>query len=176
MEYFLQTFGNVTIGKAAVVIGAGIFLIMCYKKVAKYFAEKTLREKEKDDRIQQVIDQAQKYPQWHQQSINAQERFNGVFGELSKKIDAVNNHLEEMKIKNDENRATDCRYRILRFDDEIRHDERHTKEHFDQILEDITEYERYCDDHPEYSNNKAKMAIKNIKRIYEKCVNENTFL
>lgn len=176
MEYFIQTFGNITIGKTAVVIGAAIFLIACYKKVAKYFTEKALRDKEKDERIQQVIDQAQQYPKWHQQSIDIREQLNGAIKELSGKIDTVNRSLGEMKAENGESRATDCRYRILRFDDEIRHDERHTKEHFDQILEDITEYEKYCKNHPDYSNNKAEMAIKNIKRIYEKCTNESAFL
>lgn len=176
MEYFLEVFGGVTIGRAAVIIGAAAFLFACYKKVAKYFKEKTMRDIEKNDKMQKVIDQAAQYPNWHQQSINAQEKFNEVFEQLSDKIDAVKTHLEEMEVKNDENRATDCRYRILRFNDEILHDERHTKEHFDQILEDVTKYEKYCKAHPSYSNNKAVMAIKNIKRVYEKCTNENTFL
>lgn len=51
-----------------------------------------------------------------------------------------------------------------------------TKEHFDQILDDITRYERYCADHPEYENNKAVFAIANIKRVYQKCADENIFL
>lgn len=176
MEYFLQTFGNVTIGKAALVIAAAAFMIACYKKVAKYFTEKALRDKEKDERIQQVIDQAQKYPQWHQQSIDIREQLNGAIKELSGKIDTVNTALEEMRTETGDERATDWRYRILRFNDEILHDERHTKEHFDQILEDVTKYEKYCKSHPNYSNNKAELAIKNIKRVYEKCTNENAFL
>ena len=36
-----------------------------------------------------------------------------------------------------EREANSCRYRILRFDDEIRHKQKHTKENFDQMLEDI---------------------------------------
>lgn len=72
--------------------------------------------------------------------------------------------------------AQNARYRILRFDDEIRHDVRHTFEHFNQIIEDIDAYEQYCEAHKEYPNNKAKSAIRNIKEIYEKCRNENTFL
>lgn len=75
-----------------------------------------------------------------------------------------------------ENEATTCRYRILRFNDEILHDQKHTKEHFDQILDDVTRYEKFCAEHPEYENNKAVMAIENIKRVYQKCSNDNTFL
>lgn len=72
--------------------------------------------------------------------------------------------------------ANSCRYRILRFDDEIRHGQKHTKEHFNQMLEDIDGYERYCYEHPNYKNSKAVHAITNIKDTYNKCVHNNTFL
>lgn len=76
----------------------------------------------------------------------------------------------------DEREANDCRYRILRFDDEIRHKKKHTKEHFDQILGDITTYEQYCEEHPRYKNNVAVFAIKLIKETYETCIEEGNFL
>lgn len=66
--------------------------------------------------------------------------------------------------------------RILRFDDEIRHKTRHSKEHFDQIIEDVDTYERYCRDHPRFPNGKAVSATDNVKRTYEKCKAENSFL
>lgn len=82
----------------------------------------------------------------------------------------------EVMDKLNENEATTARYRILRFDDEIRHKSRHTEEHFNQILEDIDAYERYCKDHPKFKNSKAVSAIENIGRTYEKCRQENSFL
>jgi hypothetical protein len=82
----------------------------------------------------------------------------------------------EVKETIEEGEATNKRYRILRFDDEIRHHTKHTEEHFNQILEDIDKYEKYCNSHPNYMNNKAEFAIKNIKQTYEKCRSENSFL
>lgn len=83
----------------------------------------------------------------------------------------------EIMDKLNESEATDARYRIIRFDDEIRHRVvRHTEEHFNQILSDIDEYERYCSTHPDYKNSKAVMAIENVRRTYEKCRKENSFL
>jgi hypothetical protein len=77
----------------------------------------------------------------------------------------------------DEEKANTRRYRIMRFDDEIRHNkEKHTEEHFNQILADIDYYEEYCAKHPEYPNNKSVSAIKNIKRTWEKCKRDNSFL
>lgn len=78
--------------------------------------------------------------------------------------------------KMEENNANEARYRILRFDDEIRHEVFHTEEHFNQIMDDIDTYEDYCDTHPKYPNNKAVYAIEKIKHTYKKCRDENLFL
>ena len=86
---------------------------------------------------------------------------------------ALNADLNE---KMEANEAKTARYRILRFDDEIRHKTRHSKEHFDQIIEDVDTYERYCRDHPRFPNGKAASATDNVKRTYEKCKAENSFL
>nr|DAL67060.1 MAG TPA: hypothetical protein [Caudoviricetes sp.] len=82
----------------------------------------------------------------------------------------------EVMDKLNESEATNCRYRILRFDDEIRHKVKHTEEHFNQIMEDIDNYERYCSSHPNYKNSKAVSAIENTRRTFEKCRRENSFL
>ena len=73
----------------------------------------------------------------------------------------------EIMDKLNESEATDARYRIIRFDDEIRHHVKHTEEHFNQIMSDLDEYERYCSTHP---------AIENVRRIYPKCRKEIAFL
>jgi hypothetical protein len=74
------------------------------------------------------------------------------------------------------NEAGNARYRIIRFDDEVRHKTRHTEEHFNQILGDIDSYENYCKSHPNFPNNKARLAISNIKDTYTKCKKDNSFL
>lgn len=82
----------------------------------------------------------------------------------------------EIMDKLDENEANNSRYRIIRFDDEIRHSRKHTVEHFNQIMTDINEYEKYCRTHPNYKNRKAEFAIKNIEKVYQECWKENSFL
>lgn len=82
----------------------------------------------------------------------------------------------EIMDKLNESEATNARYRILRFDDEIRHKVKHTEEHFNQIMDDIDDYERYCSSHPNYKNSRAVSAIENTRRTYEKCRRENSFL
>lgn len=176
MEYFLQTFGGITVEKVVVIIAAIVFLVAIYKKIEKYISEKAIRDKQEKESIQRVIDQAEQYPKWHQQSIDIRESLNGSIQSLGNKLDAVNKALDEMRAENNENKAMSYRYRILRFDDEIRHGTKHSKEHFDQIIEDVDEYEEYCSKHPDYENNKAVLAIENIKATYKQCAREHTFL
>lgn len=82
----------------------------------------------------------------------------------------------EVVDKIDESLAITSRYRIIRFDDEIMFRVKHSEEHFDQILEDVDRYEKYCKEHPEFPNNKAVNAIDNIKRVYRKCKETGGFL
>lgn len=74
------------------------------------------------------------------------------------------------------NEATASRRRILRFNDEAVFGLKHTREHFDEIIADIDNYESFCKENPDYQNNKGKMAMHNIKSIYQKCINDNTFI
>ena len=92
------------------------------------------------------------------------------------KVEKIERDVADVKKEVGENTAVSARYRILRFDDELLHDVKHTKEHFDQILLDIDVYEKYCDSHKDFRNNLAVMAIEHIKIVYQKCSRENLFL
>ena len=92
------------------------------------------------------------------------------------KMDKLENDVADVKKEVAESSAVTSRYRILRFDDEILHEVRHTKEHFDQILLDIDVYEGFCEEHPDFKNNLAVMAIRHIKHVYQKCSTDNSFL
>jgi hypothetical protein len=95
---------------------------------------------------------------------------------LDKKVDNVDKELGDHKEKSEERHATLCRAHILRFGDEVLHGVPHSKEGYDNILLDIDNYEEYCDKHPGYKNNIAVATIKNIKRMYQKHLEDDSFL
>ena len=78
--------------------------------------------------------------------------------------------------KEDERHARTLRRDILRFGDEIRHIPKHSKERFDDILLEITEYEAYCDSHPDFKNRMTTSTVKLIVSVYEKCLEDDSFL
>ena len=96
---------------------------------------------------------------------------------IEQSVKDVSDKLQEEKAERIEERILDRRIRILRFNDELLTDSmKHSKESFDQVLDDITAYENYCDTHKGFKNDKAKMAIENIRQIYFKCCKDKDFL
>lgn len=99
-----------------------------------------------------------------------------INGELMEKVDSLEQKVEKMAQEEQLQRAKDARTRVLRFGDELIHDVRHTKEHFDDVLRDITEYEKYCDEHPKFENDQMHITAEHIKETYHKCLKEHSFL
>lgn len=87
---------------------------------------------------------------------------------LEDSIKKVDNKLDEHIKLEEEREATTSRQRILRFNDEIINGANHSREHYEDMIQHIDTYEKFCADYPDYQNNKCKMAIANIKETYHK--------
>ena len=96
--------------------------------------------------------------------------------ELIEKVDKLERDFKSAERRREERDIKDARARVLRFGDELIHDVRHTKEHFDDILLDITEYEKYCDTHPDFENDRMTITAQIIKETYHNCMIKRTFL
>lgn len=84
--------------------------------------------------------------------------------------------LEEHIQADDDRDANMHRQRILRFNSELMRGLNFTYEYYLDMLRDIDEYEMYCENHPNYKNNRAVMAIANIKRVYQEHEKNRDFL
>lgn len=89
--------------------------------------------------------------------------------ETRKKLDA---HIEE----GEERKADNYRSQVLRFNNELVRGIGHTEEDYNEILNIIWKYEKYCENHSKYKNNKMPHAIKNIERMYDEMLRTNGFL
>lgn len=96
--------------------------------------------------------------------------------ELSGKIDNVASELKSHIDANEMETVQSARVRILRFADECRREEKHSKEFFDSVLDDIDLYEQYCDSHPKFKNNKTVASTKVIKDLYQECIIGDKFI
>ena len=93
-----------------------------------------------------------------------------------KDIDSLKDSFKTMREEEEVKDAQAARRRILRFNDELLRNLDHSKEYFDDILEDIKIYDRYCDEHKDFTNGKTVMAKKNIEHCYEQCMEKHSFL
>lgn len=99
-----------------------------------------------------------------------------INAEVIDRVGKLENDVQTIKKNTEEHEAKSARVRILRFGDEILHNVKHSQEHYNQVLLDITEYEEYCRQHPEFRNNVTGITTKRIMATYEKCLKDNSFL
>lgn len=99
-----------------------------------------------------------------------------INGEVLERVDKLSEEVDHLRKSEELKIARHSRQRVLRFNDELLFGQKHSKEHFDEILEDIDIYEKYCRNHPEYENHRADLAIATIQDTYKSCLREKGFL
>lgn len=98
--------------------------------------------------------------------INRSDKQKTTNEDLKKAIEALSEVVSR-------NQATLCRTHVLRFDDELLNDVKHSKEYFAQQLQDIDTYEAYCKANPDFKNSYAEAAIEHIRSTYKKLLEEH---
>lgn len=101
---------------------------------------------------------------------------NALNADVLAEVKQTKKRLDDHIATDDERNANLLRTQILRFNDELVDDRKHTKEHFDEILSIIDEYETYCRTHEDYKNNKCAHAVANISRVYDERLEKHDFL
>ena len=100
--------------------------------------------------------------------------------QVRNRMDELEKKIDNMKISEEENEqlkeALAARRRILRFNDELLLKIKHSKEMFNDILKDITDYDNYCRTHPDFKNKRAAFAEENVAQAYQDCMENNSFL
>ena len=99
-----------------------------------------------------------------------------INGEVLQQVSETKTKLEEHIEADGKHTADQHRTRILRFNTECLRHQRHTREDFIDILSEIDEYERYCQAHPDYKNQRCVHAVKNIGRVYDTLLETGDFL
>lgn len=96
--------------------------------------------------------------------------------DVNTEVKGIKKDVSDIRDEAKEREATGRRTRILEFGDGLLHGVNYSKEHFDQILLDVTAYETYCSEHPNYMNSIAEATIKHIKKVYQQCLDHDGFL
>lgn len=92
-----------------------------------------------------------------------------------KKIDAVNDKIEEHIKESEINNLQDTRRNILAFANECMYGRKHTKEQFDFVISECDSYELYIEKN-NIKNGVVSSAIREIRRLNDKCIQTNSYL
>lgn len=99
-----------------------------------------------------------------------------VNADVTRELSEISRKLDGHITMDDRRTADGHRARILHFNNELLRSIDHTKEEFIEVLNEIDAYERYCADHPDYPNNRAVLAIENIRDSYRERLQKHDFL
>lgn len=97
-------------------------------------------------------------------------------GEVIERVKEIERRLDKKEKRDDERDALSARRRIIVFNDEIVRMISHTPEHWNSILEDTTDYEKFCDANPGFKNDRASQSIINIRTTYSELQKEHKLI
>lgn len=120
MEQFLTIFGDIKITQVVVCILACFFIWKIYKQLYKFIIEKYKAEKQKEEQIQNLFTEVNKYPEYRKQSREIQEQFRTEIDglrntqrQLSETQTEIYNTLRNMQETNDKRERNKIRDRLL---------------------------------------------------------------
>ena len=97
---------------------------------------------------------------------NKQDKSDAVLSAI-KELDG---RVERIEKSLDERDAVLARTHILRFSDDIYNGINHSKEYYDQTLDDLKTYTKYCESNPGFANGRTEKAGEYIQKEYDRLI------
>lgn len=113
---------------------------------------------------------------FHGEMLDEIGKLNNKVDNIDNKVDVLDNKMNEHEEQDKRDKILAKRKDILEFADEIYNQKFHSKEHFEEILSLIDDYEDYCNEHDNFENNKAVIAIQRVKEVYKDCLENHKFV
>lgn len=108
--------------------------------------------------------------------VGARQRKKDKDDAVMKKLDSISQAVDDQKKATEERFIRLDRSAIIKFADEISRKLEHSSEAFDDVLEAIDRYDKYCKSHDDFKNSKTTISAKLIKDTYERCKTEHKFI
>ena len=102
-------------------------------------------------------------------------RLNAKLEEIDQKVDKLSGDLDKHIEESFAKELRDTRKDILNFCNSCMVGQKHTKEQFEFVIKQCDSYEKYIEDN-KIKNGVIDAAIKEIRRLNQKCIEENSYL
>lgn len=100
---------------------------------------------------------------------------NKLNADLTERLEKVESKLDDHIAESEQKELMDMRRDILDFCNACMNKRRHTKEQFKFVIKECDAYEKYIEE-KHIKNGEITAAVKEIRRLFEKCIQENSFL
>ena len=107
--------------------------------------------------------------------INRHDGKKEIIQGITEKMDKMAVDMKDLREDLLRGRAISARIRILSAADEIRQKISHSREWWDQVMDDSSFYEDYCNQHPDFVNKKAVHAKDLLDKVYAERLYKNDF-
>lgn len=104
--------------------------------------------------------------------IQRKDEKDGKYADILNAISKLTEEVQDIRHDQRERDAVLARTHILRFNDELYNNIHHTREYFDQTIDDIKTYEKFCEENPEFVNGRTEQAARFIRDAYERLYKE----
>lgn len=109
--------------------------------------------------------------------IKRHDEKKGVLSTIKEELASLKKSIDDLNTTRNRDKADNARRRILAATDELRTGITiHTQEWYNQLNDDVDDYEHYCNKDKDYANTKAVSAIEYFKKNYAKRLEQNDFL
>ena len=96
-----------------------------------------------------------------------EEKISKRFDKVDSNMDDFKDEVKQLDRKIDDTAAKQARVRILRFACELQSGHKFSKEYFNQVLDDISDYKQHCETYDDFMNDRAESAIKTVRKVYD---------
>ena len=111
----------------------------------------------------------------HDRLKGVTESIDTLKGDMNERFDTLDRKIDTVDAKSDERFAISARVRILRFEDELQEERKHSKDSWDQVMSDIDYYEEYCGKHKDFKNNQTVATVEHIQHGYRERLEKRDF-
>lgn len=96
MDALLQVIGGLDVSGIILVLSALIFIYKCYDKVSKTIIQHYEEERKRNEQMKDMMQEIARYPQYRQQSIDIQHRWEDIIANVEKTIQEVSERQEQL--------------------------------------------------------------------------------
>lgn len=113
MSEFLSIFGHINLSTVIMVGSALFFMYNIYKKFTNSIIENHEKGKARDEKLEQLLEEVNRYPIYRQQSIEVQKELRGGIDKLTIAVEKIGKRQDEIEAERNQRKLNELRNKLM---------------------------------------------------------------